>query len=119
MMPMSDPLQLDRSPLFIIAGPCVIESLDNCLTIGVHVKRICEKLGVAYIFKASFDKANRSAGASFRGPGIDEGLKILERVKRELNVPVLTDVHEPNQADPAAQVVDILQVPAFLSRQTD
>jgi 2-dehydro-3-deoxyphosphooctonate aldolase (KDO 8-P synthase) len=116
---MNDLLHLDRFPLFVIAGPCVIESLDNCLMIGSRVKQICEKLGITYIFKASFDKANRSSNSSFRGPGMDEGLKILDRVKRELGVPVLTDVHETDQPQIAAKVVDVLQVPAFLARQTD
>ncbi len=116
---MNDLLHLDRSPLFVIAGPCVIESPEICLQIGTHVKRVCEKLGLTYIFKASFDKANRSAGASFRGPGLRDGLIVLERVKHDLGVAVLTDVHQADQADRAAQVVDVLQVPAFLSRQTD
>jgi 2-dehydro-3-deoxyphosphooctonate aldolase (KDO 8-P synthase) len=115
---MSD-LNLDRSPLFVIAGPCVIESAELCLTVARHVKSVCDKLDIAYVFKASFDKANRSSNASFRGPGIDDGLAILERVKREVRVPVLTDIHEPQQAEKAARVVDILQVPAFLARQTD
>src|SRR3954447_14926424 len=114
-----DVLNPKRFPLFVIAGPCVIESQELCLTVGSRVKSICEQLGIGYIFKASFDKANRSAGASFRGPGMEEGLRILARVKGELDVPVLTDVHEPDQATPAAQVVDVLQVPAFLARQTD
>ena len=112
-------LNLTRSPLFVIAGPCVIESADLCLQIASHVKKVCDKLGLVYVFKASFDKANRSSNSSFRGPGIVEGLKILDRVKREMNLPVLTDIHEPPQAAPAAEVVDILQVPAFLARQTD
>jgi len=116
---MNDPLQLDRSRLFVIAGPCVIESAELCLSIASHVKGVCEKLGITYIFKASFDKANRSAGASFRGPGLEEGLAVLERVRREVGVPVLTDVHEPHQPAVAARVVDVLQVPAFLARQTD
>ncbi len=107
------------SSLFVIAGPCVIESLEQCLLIGERVKTICDKLGIAYIFKASFDKANRSSNASFRGPGLTDGLIVLGRVKRTLGVPVLTDVHEPEQAEPVAEVVDILQVPAFLARQTD
>jgi 2-dehydro-3-deoxyphosphooctonate aldolase (KDO 8-P synthase) len=111
--------QRGRAPLFVIAGPCVIESLDNCLTIGRHVKAACDRLGLAYVFKASFDKANRSSNASFRGPGLDAGLRVLEQVKRELGVPVLTDVHEPHHADAAGAVVDVLQVPAFLARQTD
>jgi 2-dehydro-3-deoxyphosphooctonate aldolase (KDO 8-P synthase) len=106
-------------PLVIIAGPCVIESAELCFTVARHVKGICEKLGLTYIFKASFDKANRSSNASFRGPGLTDGLVVLERVKRDLGVPVLTDVHETGQVPVAAKVVDILQVPAFLARQTD
>jgi 2-dehydro-3-deoxyphosphooctonate aldolase (KDO 8-P synthase) len=109
----------DRCPLFVIAGPCVIESADQCLQIGEQMKRICDGLGLAYIFKASFDKANRSSNSSFRGPGLTDGLATLERVKRELGVPVLTDVHEVSQVPVAAKVVDVLQVPAFLARQTD
>jgi 2-dehydro-3-deoxyphosphooctonate aldolase (KDO 8-P synthase) len=109
----------DQYPLFIIAGPCVIESADQCLRIGEHVKRVCERLGLAYIFKASFDKANRSSNASFRGPGLVDGLIVLERVRRELGLPVLTDVHEVDQVPAVAKVVDVLQVPAFLARQTD
>lgn len=112
-------LSLDSSPLFLIAGPCVIESLDLCLTIGEAVKQACDEAGVAYVFKASFDKANRSSAGSFRGPGIGEGLAILDRVKQKLGVPVLTDIHEREQAAVAADVVDVLQVPAFLARQTD
>jgi len=111
--------QRGRAPLFVIAGPCVIESLELCLEVGRHVKGVCEALGLAYIFKASFDKANRSSNASFRGPGLEGGLKILERVKGELGVPVLTDVHETHHAEAAGKVVDVLQVPAFLARQTD
>ena len=109
----------NRFPLFVIAGPCVIESPELCLTVGRHVKGVCDKLGLSYIFKASFDKANRSSNSSFRGPGLQEGLVILDRVKRELGVPVLTDVHESEQAAVVAEVVDVLQVPAFLARQTD
>jgi 2-dehydro-3-deoxyphosphooctonate aldolase (KDO 8-P synthase) len=112
-------LKLSGSWLFVIGGPCVIESAELCLTIASHLKEVCDRLGLVYVFKASFDKANRSSNASFRGPGIDEGLKILGRVKREIGVGVLTDIHEPQQAAPAAEVVDILQVPAFLARQTD
>jgi 2-dehydro-3-deoxyphosphooctonate aldolase (KDO 8-P synthase) len=112
-------LNLTRSPLFVIGGPCVIESAELCLQIATHVKNACDKLGLVYIFKASFDKANRSSNSSFRGPGMVEGLKILGRIKREIGVPVLTDIHEPQQAAPAAEVVDILQIPAFLARQTD
>ena len=116
---MSQPFDPRKSPLFVIAGPCVIESADLCLTIGRHVKSVCDRLGITYVFKASFDKANRSSANSFRGPGIDEGLAILARVKKELGVPVLTDVHETVQVPAAGEVVDILQVPAFLARQTD
>src|SRR5690242_16951559 len=116
---MNDLLQLDRSPLFIIAGPCVIESTDLCLAIARHMKQVCDRLGLTYIFKASFDKANRSSNASFRGPGLTDGLVVLERIKHEVGVPVLTDVHETGQVPIAAKVVDILQVPAFLARQTD
>lgn len=116
---MNDLLHTDRCPLFIIAGPCVIESADLCLTIARRLKEICENLSLAYIFKASFDKANRSSGSSFRGPGLDGGLRILDRIKREVGVPVLTDVHESAHVPVVAEVVDILQVPAFLARQTD
>jgi 2-dehydro-3-deoxyphosphooctonate aldolase (KDO 8-P synthase) len=112
-------LNLTRSPLFVIAGPCVIESAELCMAVGRHVKSVCDKLGLAYVFKASFDKANRSSSSSFRGPGLTDGLVVLERVKSELGVPVLTDVHETEQVPVAAKVVDILQVPAFLARQTD
>jgi 2-dehydro-3-deoxyphosphooctonate aldolase (KDO 8-P synthase) len=108
-----------NSPLVIIAGPCVIESAELCLTVGRHVKSICDKLGLTYVFKASFDKANRSSNSSFRGPGLTDGLVVLERVKHELGVQVLTDVHETSQVPVAARVIDILQVPAFLARQTD
>ncbi len=116
---MNNLLHLDRSPLFVIAGPCVIESADLCLTIARRMKQICDSLGLTYIFKASFDKANRSSAASFRGPGLADGLVVLKRVKDETGVPVLTDVHEAEQAAPVAKVCDILQVPAFLARQTD
>lgn len=111
-------LGTNQSPL-IIAGPCVIESLDLCFSIARHVKGVCNRLGLTYVFKASFDKANRSSNSSFRGPGLTDGLVVLERIKRELGIPVLTDVHEVAQVPTAAKVVDILQVPAFLARQTD
>jgi 2-dehydro-3-deoxyphosphooctonate aldolase (KDO 8-P synthase) len=112
-------LPLDPARPFVIAGPCVIESSDQCMTIARHVKGVCDRLGLTYIFKASFDKANRSANASFRGPGLTDGLVVLARIKKELGIPVLTDIHEPDQVPIAAKVVDILQVPAFLARQTD
>jgi 2-dehydro-3-deoxyphosphooctonate aldolase (KDO 8-P synthase) len=106
-------------PLFVIAGPCVIESKDMCLDIAVRLVEIGRRVGVGMIFKASFDKANRSSILSFRGPGLEQGLEILAAVRREADLPVMTDVHEPGQASIAAGVVDCLQVPAFLCRQTD
>ena len=105
--------------LAVFAGPCVAESRDLCLRVAEHMAAVCEKLGVQYIFKASFDKANRSSGESFRGPGIDAGLAMLEAVKKEFGLPVVTDVHESAQATRVASVADFLQVPAFLCRQTD
>lgn len=105
--------------LFVMAGPCVIEDPDRILKIGQEMKRICEKLGVTYIFKASYDKANRSSYKSFRGPGLTDGLKILKEIKKELQVPVISDVHSVEQIEPAAEVLDVLQIPAFLCRQTD
>lgn len=105
--------------LTLIAGPCVIESESLCLQVASEVKSLCERLGIAYIFKASFDKANRTSLHSFRGPGIEEGLQVLAEVKRQVGVPVTTDIHEPWQAERAAEVVDLLQIPAFLCRQTD
>ena len=117
--PMNDLLQLDKSPFFVIAGPCVIESAEVCFEIARHMQRVCGALGLRYVFKASFDKANRSSSSSFRGPGLEDGLVVLKRIKEELSVPVLTDIHEPDQAAAAASVCDILQVPAFLARQTD
>jgi 2-dehydro-3-deoxyphosphooctonate aldolase (KDO 8-P synthase) len=116
---MAEILPLRQGELFIIAGPCVIESLELCLEVGRHMAGVCRELGLGYIFKASFDKANRSSAASQRGPGLDEGLRILQRVGRELKLPVLTDVHETQQVGAVAEVVDVLQVPAFLARQTD
>lgn len=109
----------DEQPLVLIAGPCVIESEELCLEVGTKVKAITQSLGIPYIFKASFDKANRTSVKSFRGPGIDRGLEILSGIRSRLDVPVLTDIHEPWQAKPAAEVVDVLQIPAFLCRQTD
>ncbi|ACL70640.1 3-deoxy-8-phosphooctulonate synthase [Halothermothrix orenii] len=106
-------------PLVLIAGPCVLEEEDRVLKIAETVKEITSRLGIPYVFKSSYDKANRSSIKSFRGPGLEDGLKLLERVKREVGVPLLTDVHEPDQAALAAEVVDIVQIPAFLSRQTD
>jgi 2-dehydro-3-deoxyphosphooctonate aldolase (KDO 8-P synthase) len=109
----------DNAPLLIIAGPCVLENNDEALLIASTLQSICEDAGVGFIFKGSFDKANRTSLKSNRGPGIDEGLGILEFVKEQLHVPVTTDVHESSQASTVAQVADILQIPAFLCRQTD
>lgn len=106
-------------PLFLIAGPCVIESEAHAMKIAEAVARIAADADVPYVFKASFDKANRSSVRSFRGPGLEEGLRILAKIKSAVKVPVLTDIHEASQAAPAGQVADILQVPAFLARQTD
>jgi len=106
-------------PLLIIAGPCVLEGYEHSLAIGKKAKEICSKLGLPYVFKASFDKANRSSVHSFRGPGLEEGLKILAQIKKDLQVPVISDVHETIQVEKAAEVLDILQIPAFLCRQTD
>ncbi len=107
------------APLLLIAGPCVIESERHAIDIALAIKAIAARAGVQYVFKASYDKANRTSGASFRGPGVTEGLRVLERVREAAGVPLLTDVHEISQVDPAAAVVDVLQIPAFLSRQTD
>ena len=106
-------------PLTLMAGPCVLEELERCLYIGRTTKEICERLGINYIFKASFDKANRSSFHSFRGPGLEKGVAMLGKIKEELGVPIVTDIHETTQAKPVAQVADILQIPAFLCRQTD
>ncbi len=106
-------------PFFLIAGPCVIESEELQLRTAEALKAITDRLGILLLFKSSFDKANRSSGTSFRGPGMDEGLRILEKVRAELGVPVLTDVHDIPQVKPVAEVVDMLQTPAFLARQTD
>src|SRR3954453_8799599 len=106
-------------PLFLIAGPCVVESQELQLRTAERLKAITDKLGILFIFKSSFDKANRSSDKSFRGPGLDEGLRILAKVRDELNVPILTDDHDIPQTGPVAEVVDVLQTPAFLARQTD
>ena len=103
----------------VIAGPCVIESRDHAVKMAVELKAIFSRHDVPFVFKSSFDKANRTAGDSFRGPGLDEGLAILSEVKRETAVPVLTDIHTPEQAGPVGEVADLIQIPAFLCRQTD
>ncbi len=112
-------VEIGGGKLAVLAGPCVAESLDLCLEVAARMKEICARLGIGYIFKASFDKANRSSGASFRGLGMERGLSILAEVKKQFQLPVVTDIHEPYQAAVAAQVVDLLQIPAFLCRQTD
>jgi 2-dehydro-3-deoxyphosphooctonate aldolase (KDO 8-P synthase) len=106
-------------PIFLIAGPCVIESEELQMRTAERLKAITDKLGILFIFKSSFDKANRSSDKSFRGPGLEEGLRVLEKVRDALGVPVLTDVHDIPQIKPVAEVVDVLQTPAFLARQTD
>ena len=106
-------------PLFLIAGPCVVESRELQIEVAGRLKEMCGALGLPFIFKSSYDKANRSSGKSFRGPGMDEGLRILAEVRRQLGVPVLTDVHTVEEVKPVAEVVDVLQTPAFLCRQTD
>lgn len=111
--------ELDGKKLFIIAGPCVLENEETPKRIAARMKEACAEHDLPFIFKASFDKANRTSGKSFRGPGLEEGLKQLEAIKEEFDVPVLTDVHLPEHCKPAAEVVDILQIPAFLCRQTD
>ena len=110
---------LGRDPLVLIAGPCVIESESHAIWLGREIAAIARRAGVPYIFKASFDKANRTSGESFRGPGLEGGLAVLAKVRDEVGVPVLTDIHEAWQADPVAKVADVLQIPAFLCRQTD
>lgn len=109
----------NERPFFLIGGLNVLESEGLALKTAEHFKAVTDKLGIPYIFKASFDKANRSSIGSYRGPGLDEGLKMLQKVRTEFDVPVLTDVHEPHQVEALAQVVDVLQLPAFLARQTD
>lgn len=109
----------DLNALLLVAGPCVIESVDLCLSIAEQVAAMCSRLGINYVFKASFDKANRTSAGSYRGPGVEEGLRVLERVKKSIGCPVTTDVHLPDQASSVAEVCDLLQIPAFLARQTD
>ncbi len=106
-------------PLFLIAGPCVIENQAHALLIAEEIKKVCEDLQIPFIFKSSFDKANRSSIKSYRGPGLEKGLEILLHIKNQLSIPVLSDVHETWQVSKAAQVLDVIQIPAFLSRQTD
>lgn len=113
------PVRLGDGSLALIAGPCAIESESLCLSVAEHLAGLCAKLGIPYIFKSSFDKANRTSSKSFRGNGLENGLDILTKVRDQLGVPVLTDVHETHHVQAVADVVDVLQIPAFLSRQTD
>lgn len=115
----ADSIKLGSDRMVLFGGPCAAESFDICIETGTKVKAICEKLGVDYVFKSSFDKANRTSAGSYRGPSKDDGLQILARVKKELKVPVVTDVHESHQCAEVAEVADVLQIPAFLCRQTD
>ncbi len=108
-----------RKGLFLLAGPCVIESPELCFEVARSLKRICLKLDIPYVFKASFDKANRTSGKSFRGPGLEEGLEVLYQIRVRLGIPVVTDIHTAEQAQLAGDIVDVLQIPAFLCRQTD
>jgi len=107
------------APLLWICGPCVIESRDHCLGVAEKLRGIARELGLNLVFKASFDKANRTSGKSFRGVGLEEGLRVLDAVRRATGLPVTTDIHEARQAAPAAEVCEVLQVPSFLARQTD
>ncbi len=109
----------NQNPFVLFGGMNVLESRDMAMRIAEHYTEVTTKLGIPYVFKASFDKANRSSVHSFRGPGMDEGLKIFEEIKQQFNLPLITDVHEPHQAKPVAEVVDVIQLPAFLARQTD
>jgi len=113
------PIEVGNGALTLMAGPCAIESESLCMSVAEHLVTICADLKIPYIFKASFDKANRTAAGSFRGHGLDNGLKVLAKVKEQFGVPVLTDIHETHQAEPLSGVVDVLQIPAFLCRQTD
>ncbi len=106
-------------PLLVISGPCVIENETMCIEIATTLKNVCHELGISYIFKASFDKANRTSIDSFRGPGLEKGLEILKHIKDSLSIPIVTDIHEISQIEPVSHVADILQIPAFLCRQTD
>ncbi len=115
----TDTITLGGERMVLFAGPCAAESYDICMETGTHVKKLCAELGIDYVFKASYDKANRTSGTSYRGPSMDMGLEILAMVRKDLGVPVVTDVHESVQCDEVAAVVDVLQIPAFLCRQTD
>lgn len=118
-MRLCDKMVGSAEPLFLIAGPCVIESEALAMSTAQKLKDIADRLGILLLYKSSFDKANRSSGTSFRGPGMDEGLRILAKIRSEIGVPILTDVHTADQVAPVAEVADMLQTPAFLARQTD
>ena len=115
----TDTITLGGDTMVLFAGPCAAESYDLCMEVGTKMKDLCSKLGIDYVFKSSFDKANRTSAGSYRGPSVDMGLEILAMVKQKLNVPIVTDVHESYQCAEAAEVADVLQIPAFLCRQTD
>lgn len=115
----TDKITLGGDKMVLFAGPCAAESYDICMETGTKVKELCAKMGIEYVFKSSFDKANRTSSGSYRGPSVDMGLEILAMVKKNLNVPIVTDVHESYQCAEVAEVVDVLQIPAFLCRQTD
>ncbi|MBX2898786.1 MAG: 3-deoxy-8-phosphooctulonate synthase [Cyclobacteriaceae bacterium] len=115
----TDSITLGGDRMVLFAGPCAAESYDICMETGTQVKKICQDLGIDYVFKASFDKANRTSSGSYRGPSVDMGLEILSMVRNDLKVPVVTDVHESHQCAEVAAIVDVLQIPAFLCRQTD
>jgi 2-dehydro-3-deoxyphosphooctonate aldolase (KDO 8-P synthase) len=115
----TDKITLGGDRMVLFSGPCAAESYDLCMETGAHVKALCQTLGIDYVFKSSFDKANRTSAGSYRGPSLEGGLSILARVKKDLGVPVVTDVHESYQCAEVAEVVDVLQIPAFLCRQTD
>ena len=116
---LADGIEVGGNKLALISGPCAVETYDICLEVASSLKEICERLDIGFVFKASFDKANRTSGTSFRSVGMDKALEIIQRVGKEVDVPLLTDIHEPWQAQEAANVVDAMQIPAFLCRQTD
>jgi 2-dehydro-3-deoxyphosphooctonate aldolase (KDO 8-P synthase) len=115
----TDKITLGGDKLVLFSGPCAAESYDICMETGSRVKEICQKLNIDYVFKSSFDKANRTSSGSYRGPSVEGGIEILKRVKKDLNVPIVTDVHESYQCAEVAEFADVLQIPAFLCRQTD
>lgn len=115
----TDQIEVGGDRLVLLAGPCAAESYDICMQVGEQVKEVCQSLDIDYVFKASFDKANRTSVDSYRGPGLQEGLELLSKVKQALDVPLVTDIHESHQAEAIGQVADVIQIPAFLCRQTD